>query len=276
MVSLSATSLTFSSQSIGTTSAPQTVTMSNTGTSPLTIAGIVASGDFAQSNTCGISLAAGANCAINVTFTPTAAGSRTGNLTISDNAVSSPQIVSLGGSGADFTISVSPPSASVVAGNSISYTVTVTPSFGFKGKVVLGCGSLPRGASCSSTTPSVTPDGTNPVSATITVSTAVRSMLPPSSGPNLNLPRLAERMRPMWFFWLMLLALTASQVMACRRRVLFRLTLIMGLVLLWAACGAGGSQVNVPEGTPAGNYTLTLSGTSGAVSHAVTASLAVE
>jgi len=64
--------------------------------------------------------------------------------------------------------------------------------------------------------------------------------------------------------------------MARRRRVLFRLALVMGLVLLWAACGAGGSQVDVPEGTPAGNYTLTLTGTSGAVTHGISTGLTVE
>jgi hypothetical protein len=64
--------------------------------------------------------------------------------------------------------------------------------------------------------------------------------------------------------------------MARRRRVLLRLVLVTGLVLLWAACGAGGSEVGVPTGTPAGNYTLALSGTSGNLTHDITASLTVE
>jgi hypothetical protein len=64
--------------------------------------------------------------------------------------------------------------------------------------------------------------------------------------------------------------------MARQRRVLLRLALVTGLVLLWVACGGGGSQVDVPAGTPAGNYTLTLSGTSGNVTHNTTANLTVE
>jgi hypothetical protein len=64
--------------------------------------------------------------------------------------------------------------------------------------------------------------------------------------------------------------------MARRRRALLRLALVTGLVLLWVACGAGGTQVDVPNGTPAGNYTLTLSGTSGSVTHNITASLTVQ
>ncbi len=279
VVSFSVTSLTFSAQPLGSTSAAQAVTMTNTGTAALTISSIVVTGDFAQLDTCGSSLAAGANCAISVTFTPTAAGSRTGLITISDNAAGSPQIVSLGGSGADFAVSVNPSSATVIAGHSVAYTITVRPSFGFNTKVTLGCSGAPRGATCSVSPSAVTPDGTNPIAATITVTTVERSMPPPRSGPNPNLPRLVSQLRPTWFLWLLLLlTLVTSQAMARRRRVLLRLALVMGLVLLWAACGAGGSQVDVPNGTPAGHYMLTLTGTSGnsANAHSTTAGLTVQ
>src|SRR5258708_23927896 len=95
--SVSSTSLTFGSQSVGTTSAPQTVTLSSNGTAPLHITGISVSGDFAETNDCGKGVAAGSTCALNVTFTPTASGTRTGALTINDNAGGSPQTVSLMG-----------------------------------------------------------------------------------------------------------------------------------------------------------------------------------
>src|SRR5207248_2005915 len=84
--SLSAASMAFGNQQINTARAAQTVTLSNTGNAALAITGIAATGDFAQTTTCGASLAAGANCAISVTFTPTAIGTRTGAVTISDNA----------------------------------------------------------------------------------------------------------------------------------------------------------------------------------------------
>jgi hypothetical protein len=279
VVSLSSTSLTFNNQALGSTSAPQTITMTNTGTAALTIAGITVTGDFAELNTCGAGLAAGANCAINVTFAPTAAGSRTGLLTITDNAAGSPQVVSLGGGGADFLVSATPPSTSVVAGGSANYTITVTPTFGFNAKVTLGCSGVPRNATCLISPSTVTPDGTNPITAAITVRTTARTMAPPRSGPNLNLPRLMTHFRPTWFMWLLLLlTLVASQAMARRRGVLLRFALVMGVVLLWAACGAGGSQSNVGDGTPAGNYQLMLSGTAGtpAISHSTTVTLSVQ
>jgi hypothetical protein len=97
---VSPASLTFGNQAVSSASAAQSVTLSNTGGAALTISSIVASGDFAQTNTCGGSIAAGASCAINVTFAPTAQGPRTGTLTITDNASSSPQVVALSGTGA--------------------------------------------------------------------------------------------------------------------------------------------------------------------------------
>jgi len=98
-VSLSPSTVSFGNQTVGSTSSPQTATLTNGGTTSLSITNISASGDFAQTNTCGVSLAANASCAISVTFTPTAAGSRTGTLTVTDNASNSPQTASLSGTG---------------------------------------------------------------------------------------------------------------------------------------------------------------------------------
>jgi N,N-dimethylformamidase beta subunit-like, C-terminal/Cep192 domain 4/HYDIN/CFA65/VesB-like, Ig-like domain len=106
VVSLSPTSLSFGSQNVGTTSAAQTVTLTNTGTAPLAITGIAVDGanpaDFGESANCPLSpslLAAGASCAINVTFVPSATGARAASISVGDNATGSPQGVSLGGTG---------------------------------------------------------------------------------------------------------------------------------------------------------------------------------
>jgi len=98
-VSLSPKGLEFGTQKVGTTSASQVVTLTNTGVVPLSIEGIATSGDFAQRNDCGGSLAAGTSCTISVTFAPTAGGDQAGALTISDDAADSPQLVSLKGEG---------------------------------------------------------------------------------------------------------------------------------------------------------------------------------
>jgi ribosomal protein S8E len=102
-VSLSTTSLAFGSQPIDVTSTSPTVTLSNTGNATLSITSLTMTGtnssDFEQTNTCGSSVAAGANCTIVVMFTPSIAGTETASLSIADNASGSPQTVSLSGAG---------------------------------------------------------------------------------------------------------------------------------------------------------------------------------
>jgi len=105
--SLSPTSLTFATQTVGTASPSQTATLSNTGSAALSIASISVSGanasDFTISNNCGSALAAGATCAITVTFTPSGAGSRGATLILTDNSgnvAGSTQTTALAGTGA--------------------------------------------------------------------------------------------------------------------------------------------------------------------------------
>ncbi len=104
----SPTSLTFTGQLVNSTSGSQPVTISNTGTGPMTVTSIVASGDFAQTNNCGSTIAASASCIINVTFTPTAIGSRTGSITITDSAPGSPHTIGLTGTGTAPNVTFSP------------------------------------------------------------------------------------------------------------------------------------------------------------------------
>jgi phospholipase C len=100
-VSLNPATLTFGPQAVGTTSPPQPFTVKNVGSIKLTFAGIAANGDFAQTNNCLSGLAPGASCTVNVTFTPTAVGARTGGVDLSDNdgSITSPQTVTLTGTG---------------------------------------------------------------------------------------------------------------------------------------------------------------------------------
>src|SRR5205807_3475015 len=73
-------------QTVGTTSLPLPVTLTNSGNAALTITSIVASLNFFQTSNCGNSLAAGTSCNISVTFTPTMPGLLTGTISITDNA----------------------------------------------------------------------------------------------------------------------------------------------------------------------------------------------
>lgn len=82
--------LNFGDIDVATTSAPLTATVTNSGNAPLAISSMTVNGQFvlAAGGTCSTltPVAAGANCAINVTFSPTSAGLKTGTLTITDNS----------------------------------------------------------------------------------------------------------------------------------------------------------------------------------------------
>jgi hypothetical protein len=98
---LSPSSLIFATQLVRTTSPVQSVTLGDYGTVALTINSINLTGadpaEFQTNTTCGSSVAPGATCTINVTFTPTRRGSRAATLSIADNAPGSPQTLSLSG-----------------------------------------------------------------------------------------------------------------------------------------------------------------------------------
>jgi len=96
--------VTFGPLSVGTTSVPKTETVRNTGTGALinfawSITGTNANNFRIASTTCTATLAPGAICVFNITFTPSAAGTRTASLTLTDNALNSPQAVGLSGTG---------------------------------------------------------------------------------------------------------------------------------------------------------------------------------
>lgn len=102
-VLLNPTSLNFGDQTLSTTSTVRSIILTNTGSGVLTVSSVVASGDFAvvtvPATNCGGSLASLATCSLNVTFTPTATGGRTGAVTVTDNASGSPHVATLSGNG---------------------------------------------------------------------------------------------------------------------------------------------------------------------------------
>ena len=140
---LTPTTLTFANQLVGTPSVAQTVTLSNaTGTAPLAITTIATAGDFAQTNTCGTSLAVGASCTISVTFNPTVMGARTGTLSVNVAAPATNQSAALSGTGIAPVAGVSPASLTfalqVVNTTSASQTVTLSNT----GTAPLGVNSI--------------------------------------------------------------------------------------------------------------------------------------
>lgn len=96
---LSESSVNFSSQGVGTTSVVREITVSNAGDAPLELTSVVASGDYAETNDCGASVAPGVNCTLWITFSPQDWGPRIGALAITSNAYGTPHVINLLGTG---------------------------------------------------------------------------------------------------------------------------------------------------------------------------------
>jgi len=120
----SPSSVSFGNETVGSTSSAQSVTVSNPGSSAVSLSSVGLTGPFSESNNCGTSLAAGASCTVSVKFAPTASGSATGTLSVNSSAPGSPLTVALSGTGTSSTTDLAlnmPVTAS-------SYTQTYVPA----------------------------------------------------------------------------------------------------------------------------------------------------
>jgi hypothetical protein len=268
-VSLSpANALAFGAVGLGFSAPAQTVTLTNNGGVPLAISSIAATGDFTLvtgSNTCGGSLAPAAICTVQVVFTPTTAGPRTGTVTFTDNAANSPQTLALTGTGIDFALaSNGPASITINSGQSATYALLLTSTAGLPGSVAFTCAGVPAHSVCT----------VNPVSAglgttanvSVTIATGV-------AGASLERPAMPWTRKLVW------LAVLLPFGLACRRRL--RPT---GLLMLVAMVGCSTGRT-IPASTspgqtvvvtPSGTSTIVVAGASAGVVHSVNLTLIVQ
>jgi hypothetical protein len=276
-------SLTFGEQGQGTSST-QTVVLADLdkkfgqAISSIAVAG---SPDFAQTNNCPASLTAlgygGSSCTVSVTFKPSALAAETATLTIVAGLT---YTVPISGTGVDFSISASPSALSVAAGGTATSTLSLVPQGGFNLATNLRCSVSPvvsQGPACSVAPTSATPDGSTTATATVTVTTTAR----PASSAGMTQRTLFPDSR-LWSALACIPAFTCVFFGATRRRWFGsrqRAWIGIGVVLLFAllllGCGGGSSSSGTQGGTPAGTYTMTVTGTSGSLTHTVNLNLKV-
>ena len=264
--------LSFPLSPVGQSTASQTVTLSNTGGIALAITSATASGDFTVlGSTCGTSLAPATACTLQIAFSPTAAGERAGMLSVSDSAPTSPQTLSLSGTGVDFALAVDGPvSLSIASGQTANYLLLLTSSPGVPGDASFNCSGLPAAAFCSvnpAAPPLYTANGTV---ITVTVSTGQTHAL-----------QMRPTLRGNPLIWLCLLL--PPSMFSRRRTRKAALTSLMLLALI--ACGTvgrtipgdgGGGGNTPPPVTPSGSYTLQVAGSSAGLTRSVNLTLVIQ
>lgn len=194
VATFSPSSLTFPAQLIGTSSAPQTVTLTNTGTADLTITKVTISGSFTESDNCVTTLSPSATCSISVTFSPTVnvssssssssststTASNTGALGLTDNETTAPTATLNGTALADFSVSSSAPSGPIIIGTGSttltvstagvlsSFSQTITPSCSSEVTCSFSPSTITLGQTSTMTVSGLSGPGSNPVTFTLT------------------------------------------------------------------------------------------------------------
>jgi hypothetical protein len=258
------------SQQVGTTSPSTTVTVTNNGDGSLHISNSTTSSDFSQTNNCPDQLSPSGSCNYLVTFSPTAAGERSGLLTITDTT--GPHSIQLYGAGNDFSLAAinqGGTSATVAAGSTANYTLEVAAANGFNSTVTLTCTGAPSQAVCT-----ISPASIAPTAAAAQFTVSVTTTAPSLSG----IPFGAFPTTPLWA----VLVATAALVAVGRRRACGGCRLAypaflacLCLVIAWSTgCGSNSSPPH-KSGTPKGTYTLSVTGTSNGVSRPLSLTLTV-
>jgi hypothetical protein len=280
VLGLATTPLSFGNQLLKTSSNTTNVVLTNSGTGPLTVTAVRTTGDFNETTTCSV-IAIGAQCSVAVGFTPTQTGPRSGQLSITDNAGGSLQVIALSGTGTDFALQAaagSQLSATMAAGATAVYNLAVAPVSGFTGMVALTCTGAPVGSACMPSVASVNVTGAA-VPITVSVTTAAATLSYPQYRRHPRMGAFAAVVLPLGTF-----ALIAGKR---RRRMLSGL---FCLVLLgiggFVGCGGGNAAANEAgnSSAPAGGATqptpvtsmLTLSGVSGTQTRTVSFTLTVQ
>lgn len=268
LAAFSLSTLDFGGEILNSSSDPKPITLTNIGNTALGISDVSISGDFAQTNNCGSSVVAGSACTINVTFTPAAAGPRSGVLTITDNSSTTTQTISVTGSGMDFIVAVSGDSSgsvTIVPGGVAVYGLSISPQGGFNQTVTLSCSGAPSEAICVVSPGSITLDGAKTSSATVTVTTTSQSHVLPEDSIRLDSSVTASE-------WILacFVVIAVSSRLAIFANKRFRTSIsVLCLVLVTSfltACGGGGSGASqVPSGTASGSYSLTITASSGSL-----------
>jgi hypothetical protein len=268
------TTLDFGTVQIGTTSAAQTVTLTNNTNGNISFTSAVASGTNAADYTvttagCSPNIVVGTPCVVSVKFTPTvvAPPSEVATLTITDGDSTSPQVYSLTGKGSnlppDFTLSAAPTTLTVAQGAvGTPVTVTVNPTNGFSSAVALTCTGAPQNSSCALSPTSITPPTTSALTFT------AHAMLVPvpisRPAPPLNLLRII----PLFIAVMLLFLLRSTQ------RLRIRVAMVAAILCFVTLAACSGPSYG-PKKTAKGSYPLTVTGTSGALTHNTTVTVTV-
>jgi hypothetical protein len=183
-----------------------------------------------------------------------------------------------GSSSPDFDVSAAPSSATINAGQGTNFTVSAGPAGGFNQTVTWSCTGAPAQATCVVSPPAMTLDGSNAATATVTLTTTARAFFPPAGKPRFAPPLLPWKVLAACVAWLLVSLIFYNLRHAPRKLLWLRASAVLVFAVLCVSCGGAGTNSGPPhpQGTPAAAYTITVTGSSGSLSHTTMFTLTVK
>lgn len=273
-ISLTPTSASYGNEPSGGVTATQPFTLSTSAAvTGLTIPKATAPADFTvQSNSCTTSLAANSSCTLNIAFTPTTTGSRSATLTVTDSSPTDSASTDLSGTGDDYQIQLANgqlTSVSIQAGASATFNLQVVPDNVFSGSVAFVCPiNLPTNTTCTFSSPTINVTAGTPAPFSVAFQTTgiinpLTTWVPINGSP---------------------LNLTVSMLVLIVGGALFRFrpntawiapaSALLVAVMMLVGCKKATPPASIGA-TPAGTYTMAVTGNSQNASRALTITLNV-
>jgi hypothetical protein len=277
---LSTTGLNFPATVVDQSSGPKSVSVTNCGNAVLHVQNVTVSGGYySQTNTCNPSVAIGATCSVNFTFSPLGVDFSQASATalIVDDASYSPQRIYLAGtSEADFalaSVSSNSATATVKAGQTATYALSVTGKTAYNGTVVINCLQVPLNYTCNISNsflqiqPGVTTSFVVNVAPASSSATFAPWKWPPPAAAVIVLAILA----------LLTIPGTIRKMPSARYAApLLLFAMLCGAVVEIGGCGGGGGSSSASSGAIAQTYTLQIVASGISTNHSLPITLVIE
>ena len=185
----------------------------------------------------------------------------------------------VGSSSPDYNVAAAPSGTTITAGQTANFSVSAAPTGGFNQAITWTCMGTPMHSTCDVSPASSPMDGSSVATATVSIATLMRSSSMSVADPRFVSPLLPWQTLSLLLAWFLFTPILHKFRRTDRPARLLCASCVLTLAVFCVSCSSGsGSGAGPPpaEGTPAGTYSITVTGTSGSLSHSASFQLVVK